>query len=792
MGWQDAPEVKAPAWASAPEVEQPGIGRRVLQQAGNLAAGAVRGAGSIGATIMAPIDIASDALDGKGLSLASNRKRRADMDAALSSMGADTDSLAYGGAKLLTEVAGTAGAGGAVANLLGKVPSVAAGAPNLLQAIRTAGMSAGNATGPANLLLRTAGGGVTGAVSAGMVNPADAGQGAAIGAALPGAIQVIGNAGSKVAGAFKSPQTRAVERLAAALDADPATVAAQLQGAVTLVPGSKPTAAQVLRTPQSSVLERVVSESAGGASLKNRYMEQNAARMAALDGVAPVDPRGLRSIQEDFGTNALAAIRGGDAAAKARTSAAYQAVPQDEAALYVPELGALRDEFFPAGSFGGRAAVDDAVKAAQQIGTMELPAITPTRAPVQSVSNLAQAVRGRGGISITNNDGLRGEVASLRGDVKNLVRRNGGLPPDRMAQAMHEAGLIDEPTADALFEALRAEARGTRTIYQPGGDDRAWRAAAEAAMGDAPGAQTIPKKATLREVDALRKSIGNAQRAAARDPERATEAAALAKMKGAIDDRINEVVRGDGAIDEVLPIEWADALTEAQKLKRAQVEKYRTGPQAAAFDRGADGLPKVQGGEFAPKVWGNRAGIAADIKQFRKVLDDKPDLLGQFRSMVATEGAGTATDGGKLTGKFVRWVENSLPGLKASFEPGQVRMLERIAADIKRANVAAAAGAAQGSNTYQNASNALSLGLLDSPLLNAAANRVPVVNAVSGPAMQWMRETAREKMANQLAALLADPAEAGNALAALARRQSLNPLIGLSVARTAPVLGADR
>ena len=176
----------------------PSLGSRVLQQAGNLAAGAVRGAGSIGATILAPIDIAYDALDGKGLSLESNRKRRADMDAALRTMGADTDSLAYGAGKLTGEIAGTAGAGGAVANVLGRVPSVAAGAPNLLQAIRTAGMSAGSATGPANLLLRTAGGGVTGAVSAGMVDPEDTAKGGAVGAAMPGALKVAGYAGQKI------------------------------------------------------------------------------------------------------------------------------------------------------------------------------------------------------------------------------------------------------------------------------------------------------------------------------------------------------------------------------------------------------------------------------------------------------------------------------------------------------------------------------------------------------------------------------------------------------------------
>jgi len=293
-------------------------------------------------------------------------------------------------------------------------------------------------------------------------------------------------------------------------------------------------------------------------------------------------------------------------------------------------------------------------------------------------------------------------------------------------------------------------------------------------------------------VDALRKSIGQAQRAASKDPERATEALALGKMREAIDGRIDEVVRGDGAIDETLPIEWANALTDAQRLKRTQVEKFRTGPQAAAFDRGVDGLPKLQGGEFASKVWGNRPGIADDIKQFRQVMDEKPALLGKFRSMVTTEGAGTATAGGELSSKFVRWVDNALPGLKAGFETDQVKALQRIAADIKRANAGASAGMSRGSNTYQNAANALSLGLLDSPLLNTAANRVPMVNALTGPGLQWMRESAREKMARELSSLLADPAQAANALLRLSRPQSQNPLIAASLARVAPVLPADQ
>ena len=197
MGWKDAPEVSG-GWASAPEVTEEGFAQKIGRQVLNAGAGAVRGAGSIGATILAPYDMARDAMDGKGLSLDANRKRRQAMDDALASLGADTDSLAYGAGKLAGEIAGTAGTGGAAANALARVPGLAAAAPNALQAIRTAGMSAGAATGKTALALRTAGGAVTGGLSAGAVNPGDAGVGAVVGGALPGVTKAAGFVGEQV------------------------------------------------------------------------------------------------------------------------------------------------------------------------------------------------------------------------------------------------------------------------------------------------------------------------------------------------------------------------------------------------------------------------------------------------------------------------------------------------------------------------------------------------------------------------------------------------------------------
>ena len=183
MGWKDAPEVNAsPAWASAPEVDAPKdepwqakLGRQVL----NAGAGAVRGAGSIGATLMTPYDLFAGNTKSIG-----NPERRAAMDAGLQTLGADTDSMAYQGGKLAGEIAGTAGAGGVVGNVLGK----AGATPALVEAIKTAGMSAKGA----GLATRAAGGAVSGAVSAGLINPEDAKTGAVVGGVAPVAIKGAG------------------------------------------------------------------------------------------------------------------------------------------------------------------------------------------------------------------------------------------------------------------------------------------------------------------------------------------------------------------------------------------------------------------------------------------------------------------------------------------------------------------------------------------------------------------------------------------------------------------------
>ncbi|HQS64965.1 hypothetical protein [Acidovorax sp.] len=203
----------------------------VGQGVGNLAAGALRGAGSIGATLLAPVDMAKDAINGKGFSLESNRERRAGMDGALQTMGAEPDSWMFKGGKLAGEIAGTAGAGGVVANGIGKaLPAAATAAPRVaqaLEAIKTGGFSLGTPAATtlggkaADLAIRTAGGAISGSASAGLVDPEQAKGGAIVGGILPGAAQAAGMVANKLGGIIRGPEQSAdaISAIKAARDA---------------------------------------------------------------------------------------------------------------------------------------------------------------------------------------------------------------------------------------------------------------------------------------------------------------------------------------------------------------------------------------------------------------------------------------------------------------------------------------------------------------------------------------------------------------------------------------------
>ncbi|MDD4971859.1 MAG: hypothetical protein PHT07_20735 [Paludibacter sp.] len=180
------------------------ISKNVKQAGGDFLAGSVRGAGSIGATILSPIDALARTLNqGKPVSIGgydiAGQDRRSGMDEGLKAMGADPNSIMFKAGKLGAEVAGTAGAGGALAKgVTALAPNVASKVPVLIDALRTSGMTAGGATGASGMASRVAGGAIGGAAQAGMTNPEDMATGAVIGGVMPPAVQLAGKVGSIV------------------------------------------------------------------------------------------------------------------------------------------------------------------------------------------------------------------------------------------------------------------------------------------------------------------------------------------------------------------------------------------------------------------------------------------------------------------------------------------------------------------------------------------------------------------------------------------------------------------
>jgi hypothetical protein len=175
-------------------VEQPRgeIGYDYKQDLKNLGAGALSGAAQIGATILSPIDWAAKKAGIENEALFPTDRRSA-IESGLREMGAQPESMVFKGGQLGAEIAGTAGAGGAIAKGLKF-------APQLASAVESGGFKlaqqGGNAL--ARVGTRAAGGAISGGAMTGMVNPEDTASGAALGAAFPIAVKGVGKLGSAI------------------------------------------------------------------------------------------------------------------------------------------------------------------------------------------------------------------------------------------------------------------------------------------------------------------------------------------------------------------------------------------------------------------------------------------------------------------------------------------------------------------------------------------------------------------------------------------------------------------
>ncbi len=222
-------------------------------------AAALRGAGSIGATLLTPYDY----LAGNTKSIG-NPERRKEMDDAINTIAqqtglVDVDSLLYQGSKLGAEIAGTAGVGPALAGGARAVPLLAKLAP----ALSSSGMTSGIANPLLSGAARVAGGATTAGASGALIDPADALAAAGFGAVVPGVAKAAGVAGRGL-GALgasvseKGAQARAVQKIADAIgDGNVKQAIGDLQTYFPKLAEEIPvSSAAILRSPNVAALEQ--------------------------------------------------------------------------------------------------------------------------------------------------------------------------------------------------------------------------------------------------------------------------------------------------------------------------------------------------------------------------------------------------------------------------------------------------------------------------------------------------------------------------------------------------------
>lgn len=259
--------------------------------------GLVRGAGSIGATILSPIDAAARAL-GVENSVIGRTDRRESMDDALKSLGANPDSLAFGVGKVGSEIAGTAGVGGVLAKPLQVV------APSLAKAVSQAGLAK-----DVGRWTNIGGGALTGAGSSVWVNPdaSEVATGAVLGGTLPATAQSLAKAIGAIRGIPNSATLRAKKVLEESLGEN----LPQARQAFTSAPNDV-TAAQAVAAQsdaQNPVFQALAERSGERLNSVQQTAEtmaqQDAARRTALEGIAGGETQTVaRGVREEA-VNAL-------------------------------------------------------------------------------------------------------------------------------------------------------------------------------------------------------------------------------------------------------------------------------------------------------------------------------------------------------------------------------------------------------------------------------------------------------------------------------------------------------
>jgi hypothetical protein len=792
---------------------------------GNLAAGAVRGSGSIGATILAPYDMAMDAYKGdRGKNLSSlitgkelpsrNQERRQQMDSGLQAMGANPDSYAYKGGKLAGEIAGTAGTG----NVLALGAKGLGAAPQVVNALRSGGMvTGGSQTLGKELLTRAGAGAATGALSTAMVSPdaKDVGMGAAIGAVTPGVLQLAGKFGSSVYNAVKSGQQNAGKLLANAMGISeaelPAIIKAANNAPESLVPNSKLTLSQALQqqganTPGAKMLERAVAGGRSGNPLLQRYEDQGAARMASLQNEGAQTYQGAAREESVNTGNKLSAIlrtqsQDAQSANKNAWNTLYRNAENEGAALQIP----LEDMRKATATLGRGSVVDSTdvnrvLKTAEEIGSVPaytMPAVKPMRGSKTTGDNLEQFVRSQGGMRSDARLGGESKALSNRqSGTTGLINNKNGKTPQQLADAAWERGFIAEPDSGLLMEALQG--RGGLKTFANDAPEILNRRAYEQAMGDAPEAAIINKPVSFAEFQRLRRDAGALAAKASSAPGASTEAGVLSNFKDVLTKRVDDVASGNLQHGESFSPELMREYNAARDATRQWHETYNGGNNIASIVKKPVGQDyRLTGDEVTNKLWHGGAGLDGDIRTLKNALgsDNFEPAMNALRGFIMTDAASKTTASGQFGAALPKYVESRMPGLKEALNENQLAALSNVAKDIRNAEAAAGVVGLRGSDTQAKIDRALSAGLLDSDSVKSLSKLLSIKGIGLETGRNKLADLVIQNKGDTLAKLLANPKLAAKALEDSAFTKTLDSkslkLLQQAVLRGAPILATD-
>jgi hypothetical protein len=451
--------------------------------------------------------------------------------------------------------------------------------------------------------------------------------------------------------------------------------------------------------------------------------------------------------------------------------------------------------------------------ALRQQGPSLIPGAEPTVPQIVQTPGMSQLQRSVKAANPTLLNAREAEQSAARSEALNRIAPVSGTAqqaaedagnaistfaiPARQAEAQRVSEMFDavDTAGEARFqlpidrmEQAQARYLGPGT-FGSGKDVRAAIKTAQELSQESASAEQ-PRLVTFDEVQNLRSSLNETWNQA-KLRGNAREAAALQQMIRDVDQSVKAVSQGHGAVGEYFPPDTVQRWKDAIAAHAAKKVRFDTGPQAAMFRQGGDGMPLVQGAEIPSKFFGASRSQVENAQAFRRLVADDPQLMGDLRRYAVTDAAGQVDQFGNLTNaKFNRWLAARSGATGEIFSEPQRAILKAIGDDLRRAASAESLGRSSGSDTAQKAASMLRLGLLDSPTTNYAASRMPGGRAV----LDYFRGPAQAARAQRLGGLLADPERTAGLLDTYILSQQPTDMGLLNVAadpmlyRTAPLL----